>query len=122
MLITALLLAAITLAQQPTESPKPEVTVLNARLGPCSAEFTVNDADGKPVYAAMVHVLVRYGFMGIKRADLEVGTSSDGKARIEELPAKGKPLTYDIQKDGKKVIVEQDLAKACEGKYAVTLK
>jgi hypothetical protein len=121
MLIT-ILVATAMLAQQPAKPAEPEVTVLKAGLGPCSAEFTVTDADGQPVYAALVHVRVRYGFLGVKRADLEVGTSSDGKARIVELPAKAKPLTYDIQHGDKKAVVEQDLAKACEAKYDVTLK
>ncbi len=56
----------------------------------------MRDVGGKPIYAAIVHVRIRYGFMGVKRMDLEVGTNSDGQARVEGLPAKGKPLTYDI--------------------------
>jgi len=40
--------------------------------------------------------------VGVKRADLEIGTNSEGKARVEGLPRKARPLTYDIEKDGKK--------------------
>jgi hypothetical protein len=40
-------------------------------------------------------VRVRYGAMGIKRMDLEVGTNSEGKAVIKELPDKARPMTYD---------------------------
>jgi hypothetical protein len=54
--------------------------------------------------------------------DLEVGTNSDGKARIKGLPDKAKPMTYDVEKDDKKTTVDQDVAKACEGKFEVTLK
>ena len=87
MLIAAIALAAAALAQQPAETPKSEVAVLKAGLGGCSADFTVKDSDGKPAYAATIHVRVRYGVWGIKRADLEVGANSDGQARIEGMIA-----------------------------------
>ncbi len=122
MWITTLALAAALLAQQPADPPKPEVPVLKAGLGPCSADFIVKDADGMPVYAAAVHVRVRYGVLGIKRSDLEVGTNSNGEARIEGLPEKAKPLVYDVQKAGKKATAEQNVATTCNAKYTLTLK
>src|SRR5947207_10959296 len=116
-MVTAIALA-ILLAQTPKP---PDVTVMKAALGgSCSADFTVKDADGKPVYAAMVHVKVRYGFAGVKRADLEVGTSSEGKARIEGLPDKARPMTYEIKKDEKKVDVTQNAADMCQATFDVT--
>ena len=119
MIAAAALLVA--LAQSP-EKP-PDVTVMKAALGgSCSAEFTVKDAAGKPVYGANVHVRVRYGFAGIKRADLDVGTSSTGKARIEGLPDKAKPLIYEIGKEEKKTDVMQDVADKCNATFEVTLK
>jgi hypothetical protein len=109
-----------------TSSPqtefKQELAVISARLGNCSADFTVTDAGGAPVYAATVHVRIRYGFMSLKRMDLEVGTGSDGKARVEGLPEKAKPLVYDITKDGRKATIDQDLATMCRGTYQVSLK
>ena len=60
--------------------------MLDAKLGVCSAEFTVKDATGAPVYLALVHVQVRYGPLNVKRMDLEVGTNVAGKARIKGLP------------------------------------
>lgn len=122
MLIAAIALAAAALAQQPAETPKSEVAVLKAGLGGCSADFTVKDSDGKPVYAATIHVRVRYGVWGIKRADLEVGANSDGEARIEGLPDKARLLTYDIQKAGKKAAVEQNVSDNCHATYEVSLK
>src|SRR4051812_47317482 len=99
--MVAALALAVALAQSP-EKP-PDVTVMKAALGgSCSAEITVKDQAGKPVYGANVHVRVRYGFMSVKRADLDVGTSSTGKARIEGLPDKAKPLIYEIAKEEKK--------------------
>ena len=101
---------------------KPDLAVINARLGNCAADFTVTDASGAPVYAATVHVRIRYGFMSLKRMDLEVGTGSDGKARVEGLPEKAKPLVYDVTKDNLKATVDQDLSTTCSGTYPVALK
>jgi hypothetical protein len=54
--------------------------------------------------------------------DLEVGTNSDGKARVEGLPTKARPLLYDVTKDTLKATAEQDLEATCNGTYAVALK
>jgi hypothetical protein len=119
MLIAILFLA---LSQQPAEAPKPEPVILKAGLGSCSSDFTVKDAEGKPAYNATIHVRVRYGVMSLKRMDLEVSTGSDGKARVEGLPAKAKPLLYDIEKAGQKATVEQNLEKTCAASHDVSLK
>ena len=119
-MVFALILAAV-LAQTPAKPA--DVTVMKAGLGgSCSADFTVKGPDGTPIYAAMVHVKVRYGFAGVKRADLEVGTSSEGKARIEGLPDKARPLIYDIKKDEKKSEATQDVADMCHATFDVTVK
>ena len=75
----------------------------------------------QPVYLATIHVRLRYGFMSLKRMDLEVGTNSDGKARVEGLPAKARPLNYEIVKDSTRRIVTQDLSTVCNGSYSVAL-
>ena len=115
-----LVLTLSTFAQQPPEPP--EMATLKAGLGDCSADFTVKDAEGAPVYGAKISVTVRHGFMSLKRAELEVGTNAGGRARIEGLPAKAKTLDYDIRKDGKGAIVQQDVATVCRGVYEVSLK
>lgn len=122
MLIAILLLSTVALSQQPVETPKPEPVILKAGLGSCSSDFTVKDAEGKPAYNATIHVRVRYGVMNLKRMDLEVSTGADGKARVEGLPAKAKPLVYDIEKAGQKATVEQNLEKTCEANHDVSLK
>ena len=123
MFIATIALATVMLIQQPaTEAPKPELAIISARLGTCSADFTVKDADGKPLYAAIVHVRVRYGFLNVKRMDLEVGTNSEGKTRVEGLPGKAKPLTYDISWADKKAAVGQDLSTNCNATFDVSIK
>jgi hypothetical protein len=121
MLIPVLGLVWLALVPQAPGTP-PEVAALDAKLGSCSADFTVKGADGAPVYGATVHVRVRYGVLSIKRMDLEVGTNSEGKARIIGLPEKARPLTYDVQKDDKKATIDQDLSKTCKATLEVTLK
>jgi hypothetical protein len=118
MLVAVMLL----LVQAPAAQPKPELPVLKAGLGPCSADFVVKDEDGVPIYAASVHVKVRYGVFGVKRADLEVGTNSNGEARIEGLPSKAKPLVYEVEKDAKKITANQDVATDCNATFALTPK
>lgn len=122
MVSVAFVLSVLALAQQPAEPAPPKMAVLEADLGDCSADFTVRDASGAPVYGATISVQVRYGFMNLRRSDLEVGTNADGRARIEGLPAKAKTLNYDIRKDGKGAMVQQDVATLCRGVYEVALK
>lgn len=122
MLIAIVLVAAVTLGQQPADAPKPEPVVIKAGLGSCSSDFMVKDAAGQPAYAATVHVKIRYGLMHLKRMDLEVSTGPDGKARVEGLPAKARPLVYDIAKGDQKATVEQNLETSCQASHEVSLK
>ena len=114
-------IAALAFALAQSASPQ-EVPVLNANLGNCSADFTVRGADGQPVYNATIHVRVRYGFMSLKRSDLEIGTNADGKARIEGLPSKAKPLAYDVRKGAALAAVTQDVEAMCTASFDVALK
>jgi len=121
MSVAALVIAAAIAAAQ-SATPQ-EVPVLKANLGgDCSADFVVRGADAQPVYNATIHVRVRYGFMNIKRSDLEIGTNAEGKARIEGLPTKAKPLAYDLTKDKGKGAVEQNVADNCHATFDVSLK
>jgi len=114
--------AAVLLAQPQGES-NTEVTLMKARLGgSCTVDFTVKDADGKPVEGGTVHVMVRYGFAGVKRADLEIETSPKGRVRIEGLPDKARPMTYEVAKGDVKTTVTQDVASMCHATFDVTLK
>jgi hypothetical protein len=118
-----LLIAALAFAlTAPQSSGSQEVPVLKANLGSCSADFTVHGADTRPVYNATIHVRVRYGFMSLKRSDLEIGTNADGKARIEGLPVKAKPLAYDIRKELAAAAVMQDVEAMCHASFEVALK
>lgn len=64
----------------------PVVPVVDAHLGGCSAAFTVVDKEQAPVYDAKIDVSFRYGFLGLRKMSLQVGTNSDGRARVAGLP------------------------------------
>ena len=119
MLLTITLAAALA---APQASAPQDVPVLKANLGDCAADFTVRGADGQPVYNATIHVRVRYGFMSVKRSDLEIGTNADGRARIEGLPSKARPLAYDVTKDNLKAAATQDVEQMCRAMFDVALK
>ena len=123
MMNIAMVALAVVLMQQPAaEAPRQDLAVISARLGNCAADFVVKDAEGQPVYAAIVHVRIRYGFLGIKRMDLEVGTDSAGLARVEGLPDRVKPLTFDVQKGDTEATVEQTHLSPCQATYEVSLE
>jgi hypothetical protein len=60
--------------------------------------------------------------MSVKRMDIEVGTNSEGKARLEGLPEKAKPIVYDVEKDMKTGSARQDVATTCQAAFDITLK
>ncbi len=100
-----------------------DVPTINGGMGPCTAEFTVVDASNKPVYDAKVHLKVKYGFMSKRDTDLEVGTNSDGRARMEGLPEKLKkpPLEFTIRSGDATKSVTSDPAADCHPSFTVTL-
>ena len=74
-------------AQATPSQPDPKsIPVVDGGIGPCTADFTVTDAGGAPLYAAKINVHIAYGFMSAHKLDLEVGTNADGKARFAGLP------------------------------------
>jgi hypothetical protein len=104
------------------QAQEPAVPVVKADVGPCSADFTVTDSESKPVYDAKIQVRVRYGFMSKRKTDLEVGTNSNGKARIEGLPEKAKkPLEFRVRHGKSSKSVAQDPASDCHANFAVVL-
>ena len=100
-----------------------DVPVINGNLGPCTADFTVTDGENKAVYDAKIHVTVLYGFMSKRKSDLEIGTNSDGKARIEGLPNKVKkpPLEFTVRSGDMTKSVTNDPAVECHPKFTVVL-
>jgi hypothetical protein len=121
-MLTAIVVLAAFLVLQAGDQSRSEVPALKAGLGTCAVDFVVKDGDGKPVYQATIHSKIRYGALSVKRMDVEVSTNDEGKARIEGLPTKAKPIVYDIEKAGVKTTARQDVVSGCLASLQVTLK
>jgi hypothetical protein len=100
----------------------PEVPVVDGALGSCKADFTVKDEAGKPIYNAKIHITLKYGFLNKRKTELEVGTNSDGKARVTGLPNLPKrPLEFEIKSGTVSKAVTDDPSTTCNAVYEVTL-
>ena len=96
---------------------------ISADLGPCFALITVTGADSQPLYGAKMTTRVQYGFMGVKKLDLEAFTGADGKVKITRLPETlKKPMIIHITKDDKSDQVEFKPAERCHATFDVHLK
>ncbi len=100
-----------------------DVPSVSAGTGPCTAEFIVNDASSKPVFDAKIHTIVKYGFMSKRDSEVEIGTDSNGRAKIEGLPEKLKkpPMEFTIKKGDATQSVTNDPAANCHPTFTVTL-
>ncbi|MGA8621863.1 MAG: carboxypeptidase-like regulatory domain-containing protein [Candidatus Sulfotelmatobacter sp.] len=118
------LLSAPALQAQTTPPPDPKaVPVIDGAIGPCSADFTVSDNTGAPIYDATIQVHVAYGFLSAYKLDLQVGTNADGKARFTGLPAKTKRgLFFSASKGSREASVFYDPAKTCKAQFTVVLE
>jgi len=101
-------------------APIPQV---NADIGPCTADFTVRQGVNQPLYNAQISVKIAYGFMGMKKMDLKIGTDSEGKARFVGLPEKvhNPPLDFVVQAKGLTKTVHYWPSAKCRAQYAVVM-
>jgi hypothetical protein len=99
-----------------------DVPQVSADAGPCWVEFTVTDAANKPVYLAKINTVVRYGFMGKRKTELELSTDSNGKGRFTGLPHDvKKPLAFTITFKDQTKTVTHDPATNCHATFDVLL-
>jgi hypothetical protein len=100
----------------------PVVPVVDAHLGGCSAAFTVVDKDQVPVYDAKIDVSFRYGFLGLRKMSLQVGTNSDGRARVAGLPeGSGKTFLFAVTSGTLSQNVEMHASDKCDAVFDVKL-
>ena len=120
MLLLGLILSAPALAQNP--DPR-SIPVVDGGIGPCTADFTITDADNKPVYLAKIKVHIAYGFMSTRKLDLEVSTNIDGKARFTGLPDRVKRgLFFEASEGDRTGNAFDDPSKTCQAQFTVTLR
>ena len=121
--LLALVVSISASSQTTAPADSKTVPVIDGGIGPCSADFTVTDAAGAPVYAAKIKVHIAYGFMSVRKLDLEVGTNADGKARFTGLPDRLKHGLYFEASEGDRVgQAFDDPASTCKTQFTVTLR
>jgi hypothetical protein len=99
------------------------VPSMDGGIGPCTADFTITDSAGAPVYAAKVKVHIAYGFMNARKLDLELGTNVDGKARFTGLPDHIKHGLYFQASEGDRSgEAFDDPANTCKAQFTITLQ
>ncbi len=114
--------APILLAQNDKPDPN-AVPVIDGGIGNCSADFTVVDDSGSPVYDAKISVHIAYGTWSLRKMDLEVGTSAAGKARFTGLPKRTKQgLFFQASQDDRQGSAFDDLAKTCKAQFTIQLE
>ena len=96
---TAVLLGftgACTVAAFPaTHAAQPDIPTVDAGIGSCRADFNVKDGAGKPLYNAKINITIKFGFMNMRKAQLEAPTNTNGQARFTGLPKfSRKPLEF----------------------------
>jgi ABC-type Fe3+-hydroxamate transport system substrate-binding protein len=99
------------------------VPVLDGGIGPCTADITVTDANGAPVYAATIKVHIAYGFANARKLDLQLGTNVDGKARFTGLPDKIKHGFYFRAAEGdREGEAFDDPTNTCKAQLPITIR
>jgi hypothetical protein len=99
------------------------VPVIDGAIGPCSADFTITDTAGAPVYAANIQVHIAYGFMYLHKLDLQVGTNAGGHARFTGLPDRTKQgLFFRASEGAREGSAFDDPAKTCKAEFTVALQ
>ena len=125
--LVGLLLASIsTFAQNSSGGPQTpgsaDVPVLKGGAGSCTAEFVVTDSAGKGVYDAKIAIQVKYGFMGLRKLDLTIGTNFEGKARVEGLPEQFKgSAEFKVSHGDQSKTVPYDPQANCHARHDVIL-
>ncbi len=119
---TAVVLLFVAHAALSQTVDKPVVPEINASVGSCLANFTVTDADKKPVSAAKIEVSIRWGPLGVRKVELTVWTNADGKARVIGLPEKvKKPIIFHISRGELSRIALVDPVEKCHSSVDVVL-
>jgi hypothetical protein len=110
-MLLLLLMSVSAFSQTPDAHSVP---VIDGGIGPCSADFTVTDNAGAPIYNAKITVHIAYGTWSVRKLDLQVSTSVDGKARFTGLPNKLKRgLYFEASEGDRQAEAFDDPAKTC---------
>lgn len=119
----ALILPLLALSAVGVAGTQDDVPHVSGDVGSCNASFRVNDGSNKPIYNAKIDVTIHYGFMNLRKTDLEVATNGDGKARVDGLPNfPRKPLQFVVHSGTVSKAVTDDPTSTCKATFDVTLE
>jgi hypothetical protein len=117
-----LILPFFGLCGGPLAAAQHDIPSISGDVGTCRASFTVHDASKKPIYNAKIDVTLHYGFMNLRKTELEVATNGDGKARVTGLPNfPKKPLEFVVKSGTISKLVTDDPSTNCDAAFDVTL-
>jgi hypothetical protein len=117
------ILSSLAFAADDAKDQSKTIPVIDGGVGPCTADFTITDAGGKPLYDAKIKVHIAYRFLNAHKLDLEVGTNVDGKARFTGLPDKIKHGLYFYAMQGDlQAEAFDDPAANCKAAFALALR
>ena len=120
--ITVLVFLAVPVLYSQTPDPH-SVPAIDAGIGSCTADFTVNDSANAPVYNAKITVHIAYGTWSIRKLDLEVSTNVDGKARFTGLPNRLKRgLFFEASQGDRQAEAFDDVNKTCTTRFTLQLQ
>jgi hypothetical protein len=107
-----------------SQTPDPKsVPSLDGGIGPCTADFTVTDDAGAPVYNAKIKAHIAYGAFSVRKLDLEISTNADGKARFTGLPDRIKRgLLFHASEGDRTGEAFDDPANTCRAQLTVALQ
>ncbi|MDE3110960.1 MAG: hypothetical protein KGL02_13605 [Acidobacteriota bacterium] len=122
-LLSALVLMLAGVVAGPSRAATgPDIPTVDAGIGTCRADFNVKDGSGKPLYNSKINITIKYGFMNMRKAQLEAPTNTNGQARFTGLPNfTKKPLEFVITSGTVSKTVTDDPVTNCEAVYNVTL-
>jgi hypothetical protein len=115
------IVATASFAGQQTPTSQ-EVPIVKGGAGACSADFVVHDPSGKGIYDAKITIEIKYGFMGLRKLDLTIGTNWDGKARVEGMPERIKGTAeFKISHGDQYRLIPYDPLASCRSSHEVVL-
>ncbi len=125
--VAGLILVSISVASStslagPQAPNSADIPVAKGGAGSCTADFVVSDSSGKSLYDAKIGIQIKYGFMGLHKLDLTVGTNYEGKARIEGLPEQIKGLAeFKVRHGEQSKTISYDPLDNCHPRHEVNL-
>jgi hypothetical protein len=122
--VAVLALTLMWAAMAPASQQSVPIPQVNGNLGPCTVDFTVSEKADQPLFNAEISVRIAYGFMGVKKMDLKVGTNNEGRARFVGLPEKVRkpPLQFVVRAKGLTKTVDYWPSVKCQARYSVVME